>query len=166
MADKSDSQEVGLEEAIDYVIKHAKVSSDVLIISTDNYYDFSIGKIVEHFKKSGSTTIGVYEMDSVEERRKLGIVSMEGDRVTELQEKPENPRSTMCSIGIYAFPKSALGMFERYVKEGNNPDAFGYFVDWYCKKNPTEGVVCRGKWFDIGTLETYKHVYEIYDQTE
>ncbi|MDE1825687.1 MAG: nucleotidyltransferase family protein [Candidatus Micrarchaeota archaeon] len=160
------NEKFGSIKAIDYVINYAKVSSDLLIISTDNYYDFSIAKIIEHFKKGGNAAIGVYNLESLEERRKMGMVSMEGERVVELQEKPENPKSSLCSIGIYAFPSSALGMFGRYVAEGNNPDAFGYFVDWYCKRNQTEGVVCTGKWFDIGTLESYKHVYELYDQTE
>lgn len=50
----------------------------------------------------------------------------------------------------------------KYIDEGKNPDAPGYFLQWLINKQNIHGVVYRSKWFDIGTIETYRKVFEAY----
>ncbi|HVA82939.1 MAG TPA: sugar phosphate nucleotidyltransferase, partial [Candidatus Aquilonibacter sp.] len=88
-------------------------------------------------------------------------VSVKGNRIVELEEKPESPKSTLAATVIYALPKDSIKLFKEYISEKNNPDALGHFVKWYIKKNETHGIICKGNWFDIGTFEAYKKVFDL-----
>ena len=90
------------------------------------------------------------------------VVDMKNDRVVGFEEKPKSPKSSLISTGIYVFPKEMLGMLKEYVSGGNNPDAPGYFLQWLMKKDAVYGVVYTDNWYDIGTVETYKEVFDRY----
>ncbi|MCY4729082.1 NTP transferase domain-containing protein [Natronomonas gomsonensis] len=44
----------------------------------------------------------------VEDPRNYGVLSVDGDRVTDIVEKPEEPRTNLANAGAYAFPEAAL----------------------------------------------------------
>ncbi len=149
----------GAIKGIEYAIEKAGLGSDLLIISGDNFYNFSLSNLIEHFMKSRKPTICVYDVDSVEEAKRFGVIKLEGSNVMHFIEKPEKPESTLISTGIYAFPKETLGRFKEYISTENNPDAPGYFLQWYIKNAALQAVVYKGNWFDIGTIETYRKVF-------
>ncbi|MDE1823623.1 MAG: NDP-sugar synthase, partial [Candidatus Micrarchaeota archaeon] len=91
-----------------------------------------------------------------------GVVSVKDNILTGFEEKPERPKSTVVSTGIYLFPREMLGKFSEYVKDGNNPDAPGYFLQWLIKNDEIHGVIYDENWFDIGTIDTYKKVFDQY----
>ena len=85
---------------------------------------------------------------------------MNGDVVTGFEEKPQSPKSSLISTGIYLFPKEMLKKFHEYISDGNNPDAPGYFLQWLIGKDEIHGVIYVGNWYDIGTVDTYKKVFD------
>ena len=46
------------------------------------------------------------------------------------EEKPAHPTGTITGIALYYFAKSTVAMFDTYIKEGNNPDQPGRFIQW------------------------------------
>jgi glucose-1-phosphate thymidylyltransferase len=156
---RNNDEKLGAVKAISYVIKEARIDSDTMIIAGDNFYDFSIEPLMKHFNEKRRATLVVYDTNSIDEAKRLGVVEVDGYRIVSFEEKPERPKSTLISTGIYAFPKDSLVLFDAYLKGGKNPDAIGYFIKWYIGKNETHGVRCAGRWFDIGTLETYQKVF-------
>jgi glucose-1-phosphate thymidylyltransferase len=131
-----------------------------MIVAGDNYYSFTLKKAIDHFNKYRVPTIAVHDVKSVEEAKKFGVVALNGDQVVNFEEKPQNPKSTLISTGIYLFPKESLKKFGEYIKSGNNPDAPGYFLQWLIKNETIHGVVYTDDWFDIGNVETYKKVFD------
>ncbi len=150
----------GAIKGISHAINSAKLEDDLLIISGDNFYTFSIGNLIEHFKKKRKPTICAHDIGSVSGASRFGVVGVEGDIVKSFEEKPAEPKSSMVSTGIYAFPSESLGKFDEYLDGSNNPDAPGYFMQWLIGKEETHAIVYQGEWFDIGTIETYKRVFE------
>ncbi|MDE1827687.1 MAG: nucleotidyltransferase family protein [Candidatus Micrarchaeota archaeon] len=157
---KHNGEKLGQIKGIEYVIKNAKVGSDVMIVSGDNYFDFKLSGLIEHFERSRKVTLGLYETDSVEMLTRSGVLSVEGNRIVEFEEKPAKPKSNLLSMGIYLFPKETVDMFDKYMKENSNHDSMGYFIKWLIGKQETHGVKCKGVWVDIGTIEAYKKVFE------
>ena len=92
----------------------------------------------------------------------LNGIRMKGNRIVDFQEKPESPKSTLISTGIYVFPGKTLAKYKEYLADKNNPDAPGYFLQWLIKRTELEAVVYKGKWFDVGTIETYKKVFDMH----
>jgi glucose-1-phosphate thymidylyltransferase len=155
-------EKFGAVKGINYTIEKAGLNDDLLIVAGDNFYNFSLSKMIKHFKAEHKPTIALHDIKSKDEARRFGVVTANGHRVIGFEEKPEHPKSTLVSTGIYIFPKDMLHKFKEYVSDGNNPDAPGYFIQWLIKTNEMHCVVHEEEWFDIGTLETYKKVVEEY----
>ncbi len=151
----------GAIKGIKYAIERAGIREDLMVIAGDNLYDSGVMKAVEHFGRAGRhPTVYVHDVGSEEEARRFGVVEIgAGNRITGFEEKPEEPRSTLVSTGIYIYPKEVLGMFDEYLSDRGNPDAPGYFLQWLIGKTEVDAVVNGGRWYDVGTLETYSTVY-------
>lgn len=156
----SHGEKFGAIKGINYTIDSAKLNDDLIIVAGDNFYDFDLGRMAEHFKKTRKATIAVHDVRFMEDARRFGVVHMKGDVVSGFEEKPENPKSSLISTGIYLFPRETLRKFGDYLSNGNNPDAPGYFLQWLIGKEEVHGVVYNEKWYDIGTVDTYRKVFD------
>ncbi len=159
---KSNEEKLGAVKGLQYAIGKAKVERDLIVIAGDNFYNFALAKVIEEFKKHGKATIALYDVKSVEEAKKFGVVTMEGEKIKNFEEKPKEPKSTLVSTGIYVFPKEALVNLENYVKSDQNVDNLGGFVRWMVENSEVCGTVCAGEWFDIGTVDTYRNIFDSY----
>lgn len=152
-------EKFGAIRGIRYAIEKARLNDDLLIIAGDNFYTFSLERLFEHFNKSKKPTICVYDVESAEKAKKFGVVKVEGGIVKYFVEKPEAPESTLISTVIYTFPRESLKKFGEYLDAKQNPDAPGYFLQWYIKNEEVHAVVYSGEWFDIGNIDTYQEVF-------
>jgi len=65
----------------------------------------------------------------------MGIPTLNADgKITHLVEKPENPQSTLSSIGIYIFHKEVIWLLKQYIDEGHPLDKVGEFMEWLCQQ--------------------------------
>ncbi|MHB1829845.1 MAG: nucleotidyltransferase family protein [Candidatus Micrarchaeaceae archaeon] len=153
-------EKFGAIKGINYTIESAKLNKDLLIVAGDNFFTFGLKKIADSFKNNRNVTIAVYDVRSKYEAQRFGVVELKGNLVRGFEEKPKNPKSSHISTGIYMFPKEMLGRFGEYVKDGNNPDAPGYFLQWLIKREKICGVIYSEDWYDIGTVDSYKEVFD------
>lgn len=150
----------GAIKGIAYAIKEAKISEDFLVIFGDNFYTFDLNRLIKNFSKNKAPAIVAYDIESLESAKKFGVIKVERGRVTEFDEKPENPSSSLVSTGIYFFPKEMAGSFQKYIDNGGKTDEMGYFLKWLVMNTELQAMVpARGEWFDIGTLSTYKELF-------
>ena len=84
------------------------------------------------------------------------------NRVVDFEEKPEKPKSTLISTGIYYFPKDKVAFINEYVKIQNKLDAPGHYIGWLSKRDKVYGFAFPEDWYDIGTMESYKKADEEY----
>lgn len=155
-------EKFGAIKGINYTIEKAGLKDDLLIVAGDNFYDFSLLRLVDEFKKHRKVTIAVHDIKSTDEAKRFGVVDIDNGKVVGFQEKPEKPKSSLISTGIYVFPKEMLDKFGEYVSDGNNPDAPGYFLQWLIGKEDIRAVIYKEKWYDIGTVDTYREVFDSY----
>ncbi len=151
----SNEDRLGQVGDIKFVIDGENVDDDVLVVSGDNLFNFSLLPAFETFR-SGSCIINpLWESKSYKAARESGSVVLDesDNSFAEFMEKSPAPKSTMISLGIYFFPKSRLNFISRYVSEGNNADKMGYFLEWLMKQEKVRGHVYFEKWFDIGWIE-------------
>jgi glucose-1-phosphate thymidylyltransferase len=156
----SNEDRLGAMGDLRYVIKSKRIADDLLVVSGDNIFTFDLRGLVERCSESHANVIGLYDVGSLNEAKKFGVVALDGDRVVGFEEKPSEPKSTLTSIGIYAYNRDVAGALEDYFKEGNRPDNPGFFVEWLHKHVPVEGRSFQGKWFDIGSFESLKQADE------
>lgn len=129
----------------------------VLILSGDHIYKMDY-KIMLDYHKANNADITIAAMPvPIEEAKRFGIVVTDHDnRITEFEEKPENPKSNLASMGIYIFSWKVLKNALIALKDQNECD-FGKHVIPYCFENNKRlfAYEYNGYWKDVGTLNSY-----------
>ncbi|MCL2718543.1 MAG: glucose-1-phosphate adenylyltransferase [Lachnospiraceae bacterium] len=129
----------------------------VLILGGDHIYKMDYDVMLEcHRAKNADVTIAVMPVP-IEEAKRFGVMITDGDkRITDFEEKPENPRSNLASMGIYIFNWATLK--EALLNNADLPNLdFGKHVIPYCHKKDASlyAYEFNGYWKDVGTLESY-----------
>lgn len=129
----------------------------VLILSGDHIYKMDYEVMLDfHKKNKAEVTIAVMPVP-IEEAKRFGIVITDENRkITEFEEKPENPHSNLASMGIYIFNWKTLK--EALIAQAEQPALdFGKHVIPYCHGNnaPIYAYEFNGYWKDVGTLHSY-----------
>jgi glucose-1-phosphate adenylyltransferase len=131
----------------------------VLIISGDHIYKMDYSEMLkDHIENGADLTIGGLLVE-VEEASRFGIMSTDDEnRITEFEEKPEDPKGNLASMGIYIFKWSEL---KRLLKEdGAKEDSQHDFGKNIIPTALAEqlGVYAfpfNGYWRDVGTIESF-----------
>jgi len=130
----------------------------VLILSGDHIYKMDYSKMLDyHIEKGADVSISVKEVPW-DEASRFGIMSANEDMmITEFEEKPNNPKSNLASMGIYIFNWSVL---KKYLEiDEQNPESSNDFGKDVIPFLLGEGVRLtaypyKGYWKDVGTIES------------
>lgn len=129
----------------------------VLILSGDHIYKMDYEVMLDYHKSKGAEVTLAAMSVPIEEAKRFGIlITNEDRRINEFEEKPENPRSNLASMGIYIFNWKTLK--EALIANANQPALdFGKHVIPYCHSNgaPIYAYEYNGYWKDVGTLHSY-----------
>ncbi len=150
-----EADKFGVVGALAQLVEREEVDEDLLVIAGDNLISFDVSDFLDYFERKGTPTLAAYDVGSREKASSYGLVELEGDRVVNFQEKPDDPKSTLVSIACYAFPQDSLSLLSTYLEDGNNPDEPGWFVQWLQNRERTHAYTFEDAWFDIGTPESY-----------
>jgi glucose-1-phosphate thymidylyltransferase len=147
----SNDDRLGAIGDISLVLEKEKLEDDVLIVAGDNLFEFNIADFITRVKKSEKFGVALFDVKDSKLAQKYGIVSLdEKNYILDFQEKPEKPKSTLASTGIYYFPKLKLSMLDDYMNTGLAKDAPGNFVKWLSSTEKVYGYVFDQGWYDIG----------------
>ena len=130
----------------------------VIILSGDHIYKMDYNEMLEfHKKKNADATIAVLDVP-LEEASRFGIMTAdENSRITEFEEKPKEPKSTLASMGIYIFTWSKL---KQYLIDNENDETaskdFGKNIipDMLANGEVMVAYPFDGYWKDVGTLDS------------
>ncbi|WP_458206152.1 sugar phosphate nucleotidyltransferase [Haladaptatus sp. NG-SE-30] len=150
-----EDEKFGVVGALAQLVEREEVDDDLLVIAGDNLISFDIDDFVDFFEAKDAPCLAAYDVGSKERAKSYGLVELDGERVVEFQEKPDDPNSTLVSIACYAFTRENLPLLERYLEDGNNPDEPGWFLQWLQTREPVFAYSFEEAWFDIGTPESY-----------
>ncbi len=139
-----------------YVIDMEKIDDEILVMASDNIFDFSLRGFVDMYRKTDSDMICAHTIENKEDLHSMGVVELEENgRVKSFEEKPKNPKSDLGVPPFYLYKRATLPLIDEYLKEGNNPDAPGHFIPWLIGKNDVYAYVFDAVRIDIGTPESY-----------
>jgi glucose-1-phosphate adenylyltransferase len=131
----------------------------VAVLSGDHVYKMDYAKMLSsHIKNNADATIAVINVD-IKEASRFGIMCADEDnRITAFAEKPENPQSTLASMGVYIFHWQVL---RRYLIEDsqNAKSSHDFGKDiiprMLLKNEKLFAYPFEGYWRDVGTVESY-----------
>jgi glucose-1-phosphate thymidylyltransferase len=139
---------------IHFAVKQKKIDDDLFIIAGDNLFDFDIFKLVDKSEENNASAIGLYKLTTIDDARKFGVVAIDYyDKITNFEEKPQNPKSTLIATACYFLIKEDLKELEVCINENKKPDNMGEFIRHLSQRKPVYGVIYESGWADIGSLE-------------
>lgn len=129
----------------------------VLILSGDHIYKMDY-EVMLDFHKANKADVTIATMPvPLEEAKRFGIViADENKKIMDFEEKPQEPRSNLASMGIYIFSWKVLKEALIELKDQQNCD-FGKHIIPYCfeKNKRLFAYEFNGYWKDVGTLGSY-----------
>ena len=129
----------------------------ILILSGDHIYKMDYEVMLDFHKQNGAEVTLAAMPVPLEEAKRFGIlITDENRKIVDFEEKPENPRSNLASMGIYIFNWKTLK--EALLAKADQPGLdFGKHIIPYChqKEAPLYAYEYNGYWKDVGTLHSY-----------
>lgn len=154
---------LGAVKDIQFAIEQLQLDDDLLIIAGDNLLDFSLTKFMAYAREKNASCIMRYYEPSEQKLLKCGVVTVdETDRVTEMTEKSPTPATHWCCPPFYYYTREDARLVQAGIDAGCGTDAPGSYTAWLCKQTAVYAMEMPGKRYDIGNLESYKHVQDTY----
>ncbi|MHA7117638.1 nucleotidyltransferase family protein [Aerococcus viridans] len=159
----SNETRLGAIGDIQFVIDQLNIQDDLLILAGDNLFEFSLAEFVGFSKNNNSDALAMYYEADLNQLKRNGTATFNDDfTVVDFIEKPKNPSYHHCVPTFYVLKADTLPLIQKYLDEGNNPDAPGNFIPYLIQHNEVKAFVFEGERYDIGTVESYNAVQEIF----
>ena len=146
-----------ISQNIDFVDKTAP--KYVIILSGDHIYKMDYSEMLKfHIKNNAEATISVIDVP-YEEASRYGIMSCdEKGRIYQFEEKPQHPKSTLASMGVYIFTWEVLR--EYLVRDEQREDSdhdFGKDIipAMLSEERRLYAYKFSGYWKDVGTIQAF-----------
>jgi len=134
-----------------------KQADQVIILCGDHIYKMDYRLLLrEHEARGADLTIATSPVD-LETASKYGILTTDsGQRIVDFEEKPQEPRSNLASMGIYVFKASFLQQtLARFCHEKRSVDFGKDVIPGLIGTSRVYAYRFNDYWRDVGTLEDY-----------
>lgn len=159
----SNENRLGAIGDVDFLINREKIDDDIIVIGSDNMFEFDLRNIIAFYKTKNAPVTALYDVKTKERAKLYGVVSIDKkNKIMSFKEKPQDPESTLISTCIYIYPRRCLYRIKEFLEEKSLPDKPGSLVEWLHKKEDVYGYSFTGEWFDIGTFEELEMVRKRY----
>ena len=150
-----------------FAMDKLQIDDDLLVVAADNLLFFSFRDFVEYAKAKGTSCIICHDQPSIEKLQRTGVVVLdENNKVLNMEEKPEHPKSHWAVPPFYIYKKHDLDLVRHSVENGCGKDAPGNLAHYMVEHTVMHAWPMAGTGenlrFDIGSLDTYKEACEKY----
>ncbi len=163
--DGTDTNEtrLGAVRDIQFAIDQLQLDDEMLVIAGDNVLDFSLTGFIRYALEKQTSCIMRYYEPSEKKLQKCGVVlTDEQDRILDMTEKPEEPKSHWCCPPFYFYTREDARLVAKGIELGCGTDAPGSYIAWLCTQTKVHAMEMPGKRYDIGNLESYEQVQQEY----
>ena len=155
----SNENRLGAIGDIAYTIKQKNIDDDTIVAVSDDLFDFKLIDYYNFFKKENCDCALGSRLPKTKLKGRMAVACVdENNVITDLEEKPNKPKSNLGIWAIYMYKKDTIRMVQKYLDEGNNPDAPGNFLSYLYKKKSVKVYLFKGNCIDIGTIEDYNSI--------
>ena len=141
--------------------KDLNTPTDLLVVAADNLLFFSFQEFVDFALQKGTSCIMCHEQPSIEKLQRTGVIVMdEQNKVLNMEEKPQVPKSHWAVPPFYIYLKKDLDLVKQSVANGCGKDAPGNLAHYMVEKTTMHAWPMSAGRFDIGSLDTYYEACE------
>ncbi|MFW3624846.1 glucose-1-phosphate adenylyltransferase [Aerococcus viridans] len=138
----------------------------VLILSGDHIYKMDYAPMLAAHKANGADCTVAVKPVPMNEASRFGIMNADGEgKIVEFEEKPENPKSNLASMGIYIFTWGKLREYLTQDPEGMEDFGQNVIPAYLSNDEKLFAYLFDGYWKDVGTIDSlWETNMEVLDQ--
>jgi glucose-1-phosphate thymidylyltransferase len=154
-------QEGGIAEALGLAERFGQ-GGRIVVMLADNVVERSLAPAVENFQRQErGGRILLARLREPGHLRHLGVAELDGERVVQIVEKPEDPPSDLAVTGIYFYDEQVWDVLPTLEPSGRGELEITDVNNWYVGQGAMEYDVLEGFWGDAG--ESIDAYYEVND---
>jgi glucose-1-phosphate thymidylyltransferase len=162
--DGSTDNENRLGAVNDIKLAIENINDDVFIAAGDNLLDFSLNEFFNFIHNKKTSCIMYYDENDINKQRKTAIIEKDNDLVISFEEKPINPKTNLAVPPFYYYTKNDVEKI-KYINNINT-DAPGSLAKWFCENSTLNGFKMNGNRYDIGDIENYNKINNLFSERE
>ena len=144
-----------------YAMDKLQLNDDLLVVAADNLLFFSFREFVDFAKTKQTSCIMYHEQPSIEKLQRTGVVVLdENNRVLEMAEKPQVPKTHHAVPPFYLYMTKDFDLIRHSLENGCGNDAPGNLAHYLVEHTVMHAWPMSAGRFDIGSLDTYYEACE------
>ncbi|PIR72392.1 MAG: spore coat protein [Candidatus Nealsonbacteria bacterium CG10_big_fil_rev_8_21_14_0_10_36_24] len=133
-----------------YIAKDYIGQDNSVLYLGDNIFEDDLTSYIRDFQEGAMVFL-----KQVEDPRRFGIVTVdENNKVLEIEEKPQKPKSNLAVTGLYIYDKT---VFDKMIGQSTSERGeyeISYINNLYIKEEKLKAVLLKKEWFDAGTFDS------------
>lgn len=128
---------------------------NMMVILGDNFYENSFYEAVNNFK-SGSKIF----LKQVHDPQRFGVAEIKEDRVINIVEKPEFPKTNLAVTGLYVYDPKVFDIIKNLKPSHRGELEITDVNNAYINNNEMQYEILNGFWSDMGKFESIRKTCE------
>jgi len=152
----------GIAHALNLAKGFAK-GERLLVILGDNITTGSLKKAVDEFaqQEKGARVF----LKQVNDPSRYGVATIEGQNVTEIEEKPREPKSDYAVVGYYLYDEKVFDIISQIKPSDRGEYEITDVNNEYIERGELSYEILEGEWTDAGTFESLLKANKILMET-
>ena len=128
------------------------------VILGDNYFEDTFKSEVEKFAKDKKNDCYLF-LKEVHDPERFGVAVINNrGKITEIEEKPKEPKSELAVTGLYFYTNSVFDLTRELKPSKRNELEITDVNNFYVQNDICKGKILEGHWQDAGTCESARDI--------
>jgi len=121
----------------------------VVVILGDNIFEDNFKKGIQDFK--GGAKVFLKEVNYPQ---RFGVAEVKGDRILNIEEKPEKPKTNLAVTGLYIYDSKVFKVIKTLKPSKRGELEITDVNNYYIKEGKMSFATVKGFWSDAGTIDS------------
>ncbi len=154
--------EGGIADALS-LVEHFADDEAICVVLGDNIIENNIRAAADDYRQQGKGAKIL--LKQVHDPQRFGVPELDGSRVVQIEEKPENPKSDFAVIGIYFYDNTVFDIIKTLEPSARGELEITDVNNHYIRRGEMTWGELGGWWTDAGTFESLLHATNLVAKT-
>ena len=124
----------------------------IVVNLCDNIFEDDLTTAARTYTGNGAMIL----LKQVPDPQRYGVALLDGDKVIEIQEKPENPPTSFAVTGVYFYDSRVFSAIRDLKPSRRGELEITDVNNYYIRQNQMSSALLEGWWTDAGTPDSYR----------
>ena len=154
--------EGGIADALS-LVEHFADDKPICVVLGDNIIEGNVRRAADDFRRQAKGAKIL--LKKVPDPNRFGVPELDGERVLQIEEKPDNPKSDYAVIGIYFYDAEVFDIIKTLKPSERGELEITDVNNHYINRRAMTWNELDGWWTDAGTFESLLHATNLVAKT-